>query len=1799
MFKSFITDLYEYEDKGVLSNPLLFNLGLIHYKAISTYFSISNSVKFIRKNHLFGDPELPIWTREPVDLTVSTSPATITNQNGQLTVSVSGMAYSEYATNDVMVCVMKDEEVYLREPYNGSAHSHDFVFDIHPETAGTLKVTVTGHNYIPYETTVPVSITGKNVYVTQKAVQDAAGNNDGKLDAGETVHLGISLKNNGTVNLTNVHATLSCQFVDTTMNQNLSSYLTLTTASASYGTIAKNATVTRNNYQFTLSDTVPDRSALQCTLTVYDGTGQINTRSFVLPVGAPDMEYVSVRYEEKGNGRIGLEIELTNTGFGTAKGITATLASQDVQVSAGTATYGTVSHLESKTRSFEFIPAGSFNGSSFLLTVTDAYGKTWPFGFDLNILLDTVANLAFENTEHSIKLRWDPVTGSNGYNVYRSMTLDGDYERLNNHPFTSSAYPDLGMEELQTYYYGVTYLDDSGNESPMARIAAWTSLPLAAGWPVSVSDTLGRIWGTAPNVTDVDGDRKQEVFLTSGSGDIAEAYGAVLAFNHLGEELYDIDHNPTTVSGFANLGVSMTCTPAIGDIDGDGIMEVVVATRDNLNNDHKLHVYKNRDADNDGIPDLAWEHSLDRKNFNGVVLADLDNDGTLEIIAPNQGRDSQYGHTYLEVFNASGEYYYPKNSIRVADQRNHDGKAVTMPVVTDLDNDGYKEIVFGLEGGVYSWNCRQERLDTLVPYSQTDNERTDCPVVAADIDGDGTLEVLYMAILDKKGYVKAVEADSTPVSAWSGNTHGITLTGDDHDYEWPPYFCVADLDNDGGIEVFAADRDTLRMWNGDGTPFGAGTVVVNGLDCRYMQPLVADVDGGGDCEIVVPSQDGKIHAFKPDGSAVPGWPLAVADLSTIPVITDLDGDGLNEVVAASKTEVYVWHTVGESRYNGWDRFRYDRCNNAVYELPCTHSGTPLGISDTLVWTEDRRLNRDVIVNGGALLTVKSKLEFSGGSKVVVRPGGRLVVDGGRLTGSCPDAMWKGIEVWGDSTAHQQQVDGRYLQGYLELREGAVIENALCAVELQDPLDDATTGGVVHATGALFRNNAMAVHAGPYRCLDAVSGAELAYNAWFRDCTFSTGAGYLADTVFHSHALLEGVRGVAFSGCAFSADRDVPGVSSLCYGIDAYDASLLVNTYCDALIRPCPAEDLVRSSFSGFHQGIHAVGDGQREAIPMVYDADFSGNDIGVLCRATGFATLVGNSFTLGNDADCAIGLYADGVTGLIAEDNAFQASPYPDVITYGAVVEDSRAANDVYLNSFSGLDYGNLSIGQNAVIDYSGGTPSATSGLTYTCNTNADNRVDFYIADKTGEYSGIQPAQGSARTPAGNTFGGSQYHIYNGGDYQLQYFHNSLATGQTPSSSKLHGVTATGVLRDHPCASHYGGQPRGGSPEELAALEAVFVEADSSYAALRRIYESRLDGGDTRAATAAVVAAHADDAPALKARLMALSPYLSQQVLLAAARRSDILSPGDLFDVLWANPDELGRDTLVRQIEGLGVLEDGMAELLRGRAGAFTERTALEAETASAAHGRTLALGDMARCLLSDTAVDNVAVRGLLLRFGAPDTDRLAVTSLMEEGDTEGALALAGTLPDRYGLEGADLEEHGDYMRLLGLYCDLRRTGRTVGELTPEELSMAEKIAGQGRGASRTMAETLLERGFGGHNASFCPPEYATVNRDGTEGKGTGTDAAPKGRGASDGMTVTVSPSPATATATVAYTLPGKVAHATLELANTLGVKVLSAELNGNSGSMTLDLGRLAGGVYYYTVRCGELVETGKLVVVK
>lgn len=1794
-----LTYLYEHKIQNHTYDPIEYRLGPLsnRYRGSNLYMS---------KNHLFGDPELPIWTREPVDLTVSTSPSTITNQNGQLTVSVSGMAYSEYATNDVYVCVMKDGEVYLREHYDGTAHSHNFVFEeVNPETAGELKVTVTGHNYIPYETTVPVTITGKNVYIVEQNVMDESGNCDGKLDAGETVNFKIALQNNGTVNLTNVTAILSCEFLDENLNQNINNYLTVVTSTANYGSIAQNTTVTRNDFQLALSNAIPNRTSLRCTLTISDGSGVVNVRSFVLSIGASEIEYVSVRHEQKQNGKIGLDIDLVNLGFGTAKGIEATLTpvSSGVQITQGTATYGAMTHLEAKTRPFEFIlNSGGIDGKSFTLNVTDAYNKSWSFDFVLYDILDTIENLTFENTEHSIKLRWNPIEDSKGYYVYRSMTANGNYERLNSYPVPSAVYPDLGLEVKQTYYYGVSYLDEYGNESEKARITAWTSLPIAEGWPIAIPDGLGRAWGTAPNLADINGDGKQEIFLTTGVGDQRDSIGAILSFNNQGEELYDIDHNPTTISGFANLHISMTCTPAIGDIDNDGIIEVVVATRcDKNDSNYKLCVYKNVDADNDGTPDLAWEHiPLDFKNFNGVVLADLDDNGTLEIIAPNQGRNGN--NTHVEVFNCLGTLLY---DISIPPTYNIDQKAVTMPIVADLDNDGHKEIVFGLEGGVYSWSTHNTpQLFTLVSYNQSNVERTDCPVIAADIDGDGDLEILYMAIKNGNGYVRAINSDGTSVTNWNGDTHFVPLSNTSMDWSWPPYFCVADINKDGSIEVFVADGGILKIWDNEGNMFGIGEIQIPDLDCRYFQPVIADVDGNGDCEIVIPSQNGYIYAYKPNGDAVPGWPLAVVDLATIPAITDIDDDGYNEVIAASQTELYVWHTEGESKYNQWDRFRYNKHNNAVYEIPCSYNEVPLEITGTQVWNDDRHVNRDVIVNNGAHLTIKSEMRFSEDSKIIVKPGGRLILDGCRLTNACSDELWQGIEVWGNRSTHQYEINGSFGQGYVEMRNGATIENAVCALALWRPNHWSYTGGIVHATDAVFRNNQRSVHALYYKNQSYINGKETDYNAWFNRCQFIVDENYLGDEdhVFHKHVDLDHVRGFKFRTCDFSVTAPSSNISYWTSGIAGNEAGFTVAGLCsNNNIYPCPSMD--KSTFSGFLTAINAVNDGSKTPPTIsVTHTSFTNNDFGIYVNNLSNATVRFCDFDVRRNDNwlCGSGIFFENMINFDIEENALAKTNIFNGEGYGVVIKNCAVQSKVYRNQFENLYCGNLAWGRNILMKSS----NNYIGLEYGCNTNTGNTFDFYVLGDDGVFSGIQSSQGSSLAAARNTFSANGYHFYNDGDHRITYYYYNVAGFEDERPLRYNEdkvqIDSTNLTDNCPSNFDNGVDPVSLvlTPAEKYQREQDYYEAYTAYNGLKAVYDSRIDGGNTNNMLYDIASAIPSDMWALRAQLLGASPYLSREVLTDASDRDDVFTESVLFEILLSNPDELKKDSLMYHLSHkTNPLPQYMMNILDQVANGTTARTVMQNRMAAYRGEYTRAAGDIIRSLVNDTVLNISELRGWLANMKDIYADRDIIATYVDEDDFTNALTLANMLPSLYGLTGNDLMEHNDYVELLELYRDLHNDDRNIMQLDSTERAQVERIALQSSGYPRAMAQAVL---YGTDWESYAENPFDCPTLTLPQGVQRGGYAfTPEDLGKALGLSISVKPNPATTWTAVDYTLPAKLSKATITVSNALGVIVMSTELNGNQGQKVLDLHGLADGVYLYTIKCGEYVQTGKLVIAK
>lgn len=99
--------------------------------------------------NLLGDPELNLWTSTPKPIAVHND--TIINNLQQIyNVSVT---YNDFPLTGALVCLMKDTTVYQ---YAYTDSSGIISFNIYPHTTGTMSVTVTAHNFIPYEKNVSV-----------------------------------------------------------------------------------------------------------------------------------------------------------------------------------------------------------------------------------------------------------------------------------------------------------------------------------------------------------------------------------------------------------------------------------------------------------------------------------------------------------------------------------------------------------------------------------------------------------------------------------------------------------------------------------------------------------------------------------------------------------------------------------------------------------------------------------------------------------------------------------------------------------------------------------------------------------------------------------------------------------------------------------------------------------------------------------------------------------------------------------------------------------------------------------------------------------------------------------------------------------------------------------------------------------------------------------------------------------------------------------------------------------------------------------------------------------------------------------------------------------------------------------------------------------------------------------------------------------------------------------------------------------------------------------------------------------
>jgi hypothetical protein len=222
---------------------------------------------------LFGDPNTSIYTQKPRPITVS-HPSSIPAgpQMFRVTAIVSGQPLK-----NALVCVMKDSEVYSTDRTNSSGWLDLFVY---PTTSGTMSVTVTAPDCKPYEGTCSVSGSSSQpciIYQSHK-IFDQSGNNNGKLDPGETVRLRVILKNQGNVNATNVNGTLRTS----------NSFITLIDSLSYYNNIPINDSTGGDSFIISVSPNTPQGTEVEFLINTTSNQG-IWTPFFKVMVGeAPE-----------------------------------------------------------------------------------------------------------------------------------------------------------------------------------------------------------------------------------------------------------------------------------------------------------------------------------------------------------------------------------------------------------------------------------------------------------------------------------------------------------------------------------------------------------------------------------------------------------------------------------------------------------------------------------------------------------------------------------------------------------------------------------------------------------------------------------------------------------------------------------------------------------------------------------------------------------------------------------------------------------------------------------------------------------------------------------------------------------------------------------------------------------------------------------------------------------------------------------------------------------------------------------------------------------------------------------------------------------------------------------------------------------------------------------------------------------------------------------------------------------------------------------------------------------------------
>jgi hypothetical protein len=535
---------------------------------------------------------------------------------------------------------------------------------------------------------------------------------------------------------------------------------------------------------------------------------------------------------------------------------------------------------------------------------------------------------------------------------------------------------------------------------------------LRTGFPKRIATSLE----PSLTLTDVNGDDIDDVVWLNSDGELFVGDGNMTPFdgwpvhfalidehdpdsprNHLNAPAY-VDNGLNTQQSHAAIA-----TPAVGDLDGDGVVEIVAASLNGF-----LSVWHA-----DGTEAEGWPFRMDRAEIEGMTgpqddpetnnydlgffsspaLGDLDEDGDLEIVLGGMdGRVYVFHHdgTPLDGFPLILRETYDTS----AGPDSHGERIISSPAIGDVDGDGHLEIAIGTNQkttGTYGLGyliSHEGVVEDGWPVALFGAYTNALPYVGegvpgspsiCDIDGDGTMETGMHTIADSGKIIGSDGSTFARLARIAPDFGPNTNTAEDSaSFIMINSGAWADLNVDGVPEYLIGamgfgyatgllddgrrhDHDhLLGAWSGV-VDDSSGQRKLNYLDAFprimedlqfFLNPSVVDIDNDGLPEALNGSAGSVVHAFNMNGDEPLGWPKAVGGwILSSPTVGDTDGDGFLEVWTATRNgDVFAWNTpsVAATANRQWVGFRHDPWNTGNCHTPLrTYPVIPPAVEDAI------------------------------------------------------------------------------------------------------------------------------------------------------------------------------------------------------------------------------------------------------------------------------------------------------------------------------------------------------------------------------------------------------------------------------------------------------------------------------------------------------------------------------------------------------------------------------------------------------------------------------------------------------------------------------------------------------------------------------------------------------------------------------------------------------------------------------------------------------------------------------------